>query len=512
MNKKNNKNMKSMKYIIASVLILSSIVFSACSKEENTLSKAVLTSAANLSFDATGAKGKIITVYADADWESEVPEWITVTPSTGSGTMDVTISVNDNMRDGEIDNPRKETLVFKGATLASRAEVRISQDGDKYRDCKEYTLSEIATLTDEDILSVKQANVMALTTKGFIVSDDDNNNGSNIYVMSEEPVMVGDKISIKGTKNTDSQKLVYIECDEVKVVSHNDSPSIPEETDITDKLDSYKSNNRDIVCLTGILSGNNVTIEGCTNSLQIIDAAESLNLNALNGHIVKVSGYFAGVAEPALRIIASKVEDKGIAEVIYFSEDFEWLKPWATNSKAGQTVENDGDGTAPQVYTATNAEGTTADKALIERGYGLEEIPGHAIYLQDCYLKFGRTDYQAGLTLPSVDNVPTNTNVTLSFDWAPMVGSTRKFDPVQIIVSVKNGDNVVDFDPIGHTFQNTVDNLSWLHAEINLGNITINKDTQITIKSDGWGNNKANTGSSVYRRWFIDNIKLTKTK
>lgn len=503
--------MKLINYILASALMISTIFLGGCSEEESTLSKAVLASAANLDFEATGATGKTITVYADADWESEAPEWVTVTPASGTGTMDVTISVNDNLRDGSVDNPRKKALVFKGGTLASRAEVIISQAGDKYRDCKEYAPGELAALTDEEVVSVPDVSVMSVTSKGFIVSDERNSNTSNMYMVSTVAVEVGDKVSVKGVKYTDSQKLAYIECDYVSVVSQGSSVTYPEAVDITDRLDSYTSETRDFVCATGILSGNVVTVDGAVNSLLIADA--TANLDALNGHRVKVTGYFAGVAEPAIKILAASVEDKGIVEVIYFSEDFEWLKPWADNSGAGQTVETDaGKITAPQIYTAKDADGVTADKALEERGYGLEEIPGHAIYLQDCYLKFGKTDFQAGLTLPAIEGVPANTNLTLSFDWAPMKGGTGKFDPVQIIVTITNGDNVVELDPIGHSFVNTVDQLSWLHEELNLGSVTVNKDTRITLKSDGWGDTKATTGASVYRRWFIDNIKLTKTK
>jgi hypothetical protein len=39
---------------------------------------------------------------------------------------------------------------------------------------------------------------------------------------------------------------------------------------------------------------------------------------------------------------------------------------------------------------------------------------------------------------------------------------------------------------------------------------SITKDTRITIKSDAWGETAATSGSSVYRRWFIDNIKLSR--
>ena len=121
---------------------------------------------------------------------------------------------------------------------------------------------------------------------------------------------------------------------------------------------------------------------------------------------------------------------------------------------------------------------------------------------------FGSSD----LTLPSIDNIPENSKLKLSFDWAPMVGGTRKFDPVNIIVSITNGSDVTELEPIGHSFVDTVDKLEWLHAEIFIEGIEITKDTRISIKSDGWGDNKDTTGSSVYKRWFIDNIKLVQVR
>lgn len=503
--------MKSINQILACIMIVWASIFTSCNEDENsTLSKAVLASASTLNFDSQAAAEKIITVYADADWVSEAPDWVKITPATGTGTMDVTISVDDNLRDGLVDNPRKENIVFKGCTLASRAEVVIAQNGDKYRDCQVYEMNEIAALDDEAVVSITSATVVAVTTQGFIASDA--TNSANIYMTSSVAVKVGDKITIKGTKLTDSQKLSYIECDFV-TVSASAIVTYPTATDITSKIDTYSSTTRDYITVSGQLNGNSVEVADAKNTLLITDAPESMKLDALNGHNVKVTGYFAGTAAPVVRMIATTIEDKGIAEVIYFSDDFEWLKPWATNSGAGKTVENDGTGEAPQIYNAKDEAGTTADAALLEHGYGLEEIPGHAIYLQDCYLKFGKTDYQGGITLPSVETIPTGENVTLSFDWAPMVGSTRKFDPVEVIVSVTNGEDVVELTPLTHSFENEVSTLSWLHADIKLDGIKINKDTRISIKSNRWGeSSKNNGGAKVYLRWFIDNIKLTKSK
>jgi len=132
--------MKRINYIMLSILLVFASLIEGCNDEESTLSRAVLASVGTLNFEATGTSEKTITVYADADWVTEVPEWVTVTPASGTGTMDVTITVTENIRGGAVDNPRKAAVVFKGGTLASQAEVIISQDGDKYRDCQEYTL------------------------------------------------------------------------------------------------------------------------------------------------------------------------------------------------------------------------------------------------------------------------------------------------------------------------------------------------------------------------------------
>ena len=230
----------------------------------------------------------------------DLPEWITVTPATGNGTTDVTVSVTDNMRDGAEDNPRKATIVFKGCTLASRAEVVVSQDGDKYRDCQEYTVDELPALEDETVVSVPEALVTAVTTSGCIVTDAQY--AVNMFLQTATAVNVGDKVAVKGSKGTDAHALPYVVCDEVRVVSEGNNIEYPEAHDVTAEVDSYTSDSREWISASGVLSGNNLTIDGAVNSVSIIDAPESLNLAALNGHKVTVYGYFDGVAAPALRI------------------------------------------------------------------------------------------------------------------------------------------------------------------------------------------------------------------
>ena len=145
-------------------------------------------------------------------------------------------------------------------------------------------------------------------------------------------INVGDKISIKGSKMTDSRKLAYLVCDEVEITSSGNVVNRPSARDITSEVDTYTSGSRDWISVVGTLDGTTVTIEGATNKVSIIDAPTSLELDELNGHRVKVNGYFDGLAVPMFRITAATVEDLGVEEVIYFSEDFEWLSPWSVNS------------------------------------------------------------------------------------------------------------------------------------------------------------------------------------
>lgn len=388
----------------APILMAALCSFWGCDKDEDHLSEAVLASANTLNFEAERAAEKIITIYADADWVTEVPDWVTVTPNSGTGVMDVTVSVTDNMRDGAEDNPRKATLVFKGRTLASRAQVLITQNGDKYRDVKEYTAGELAALADETVISVPSAIVVAVTTKGFVISDDKNTD--NIFVSDATTVAVGDKISLLGTKSSDSQKLAtVIDCDEVTVLSGG-AVNYPEPEDISAKIDDYTSSKRGYVTVKGVFNGSTLTVsEDAKYSVSVVDAPSSLGLSALTGHIVTVTGYYAGLAEPVQRIMATDVEDNGLNEIVYFLENFEWLEPWSVASGVGQTVETDNLDAKATALTSITVDGVTAFDAVEKLGYKFiyDKNDNKRIYLQQNYLKFGKTGNHAGIILPPID-------------------------------------------------------------------------------------------------------------
>ena len=497
--------MRLLKYTYRT-LILTALLFAfgSCEEKGSSLSQAVLASASSLNFEGTGSAPQTITVYADAEWVSEVPEWITISPTSGSGVMDVTISVTDNMRGGALDNPRKAVVVFRGETLASRAEVTVMQAGDKYRDVKDYTMQELVALDDETVVSVPDVTVMAITAVGFIVSDEQNIH--NAYVLSETGVNVGDKVSILGDKASNSQSLAMIEADQVEIVSTAGSVTYPEAEDITDRLDTYNGTSRKYIAVSGIMGAGNVAVAGANYTVSITDAPSTLNLEALNGHRVVVKGYFDGLAAPVIKILVAEIQDNGIAKDIYFFEDFEWLDPWSVVGNAGQTVETDNlSATAPQIPTP-KIDGVSALDALLEKGYEFLRVttktPGECIYLQQNYLKFGKTSYQAGIILPNLaEDIPSSASPVMSFDWCPMRQGSGTIDPVNLIVIIKNGTSEVTFDVPEAGFESG-HRLEWIRAQVDLSGVPITKETKITIRQTNWQIATAN-------RYFLDNIEIS---
>ena len=499
--------MRLLKYIYTALILMAVLfAFGSCEDDETNLSQAVLASANSLSFEGNGSSQQTITIYADGEWLTEVPEWITVNPASGTGVMDVTISVSENMRDGALDNPRKAAVIFKGETLASQAKVTVIQTGDKYRDVKGYTIGELIALTDETVVSVPDVTVMAITSTGFVVTDAQNSN--NVYVRSKSTVKIGNKVTILGVKSSNSQSLTIIDADKTEIVSTGGSVSYPTPTDITEKVDTYKATSREFIIVSGVLNGSNVSVEGANYSVSIIDAPSSFNLATMNGHRVTVKGYYDGLAAPVIKVLATDVQDDGVVKVIYFFEDFEWLNPWSLDKAAGQTVETDNPSAYSPQIVSPMVDGVSSLDALLNKGYEFLRVTptsteaGECIYLQQNYLKFGKTGFQAGIILPKLEeDVPTGINPVMSFDWCPMRQGSGTIDPVNLIVIIANGSNEVTFDIPEAGFESG-HKLEWIKAKVELTGVAITKDTKITIRQTNWQLPTAN-------RYFLDNIEIS---
>lgn len=498
--------MKFKHYIMALLVVLTACCVTSCKEEDkDNRAKAVLVSAKSITFEGQNSDPQLITVYADAQWTVEAPEWVNVSPSTGYGTTEVTISVADNMRDGALDNPRKTILVFKGATLASRSEVMLFQSGDNYRGCQAYNIEDVYKQADDCYLEMTDVLVTALTAKGFMVSNGAGT--AHMYVIGSGAAL-GDKVDILGQKLTDSQKLAYVTAEKVTVKSSGNAVSLPAATDITGSIDTYTAETRALISVEGILNGTNVVVDGQKFAVSLIDVPASADLAAKNGHTVKVTGYFAGIAAPFINMTVQKLEDKGAAQTIYFTEDFEWLDPWAEAGACGDHIATDDpSATSPQIKTPT-VDGVTALAALEAKGYAFHRVTtkteGECIYLLRNYLKFGKTSYQAGLTFPAIDFPADAKGVCMSFDWCPQRQGSGKIDPVNLIIVVTNGDTETIFEVPTHDWADN-HKLEWINANVELTGVTLTKDTKITLRQTQWPAATAN-------RWLLDNIKFYSNK
>ncbi len=531
--------MKKYYSILMALIIALGCGLTSCSDDETGLSRMVLASVSVLEYEALPTGPQIITVTSDADWVAEAPEWITVSPTTGSaGQTEVEISVSDNYRDGGIDNPRKSNVLFKGRNLESIATVIISQKGDKYRDPADYTIASLSDTSNETIVKVPSITLLTITQSGFIGTDGTDNILVKVAddALEVAPFNVGEKYDVVGSKLTDDVKFIYV--DGGKITSAGQGTIISQNAiDITESLDKVAAANYGLVTVTGNYDDitNSVSVKGQTNSAYLVDVPSTVSTDDLNGHKITLTGYYAGTATPVVRVIPTAIEDLGLNETVYFFDDFEWLDPWAEAAGASDYVALSETIAAESInIDKTSDDGTKLiDVIMVDHGYGFVKATGDRpnktyedrpfekrIYLQRNYLKFGLTGIEAGLILPSVNDIPDGEKVELLFDWTPMRqgsagASGRKYDDVELVVIVENNGTETQVKVPNHTLVAGGPH-EWMRAVIDLSAFTINANTKITIRScdEKWPNYKYaaddpnDDGTCAVNRWFIDNIKI----
>ena len=164
--------MKKLNIYIFALLGILGCTLAACDDDDVTVAKAVLASAPSLTFEGVSAQPQSILVYADADWYSEAPDYVTISPATGhGGTTEVTISMADNLRDGALDNPRQIDVLFRGTTKKSIATVTLFQLGDNYRGIADYSIFEMASTPDKTAMVMPGITVVDNFVKGQLVTD-----------------------------------------------------------------------------------------------------------------------------------------------------------------------------------------------------------------------------------------------------------------------------------------------------------------------------------------------------
>ena len=481
----------------------------ACQPEEN-VAQAVMGDKSSMTFVAQGAEAQLLRIVSDAPWKLEAPEWITVTPSSGTGDIYVEVSVTDNVTDGEVDEPREAVVAFAGTTLASRFELRVTQEGNAYKNAVKVTVSTLADQEAGKAVILEKAVVMGLSASGAIVTDGEKN--AFVTGLEEE---IRAEVTIRGFAGKVNGMPAITSFDDVTKTGVVDLAH-PEPLDVTENISAYTAEAIDYITVTGEVAAaagggyDVLVVDGeRTYSAFLYDVPTSIAVAALNGHILKIDGYTMGrKGELAFNLIPVVVEDKGVNTVVIFEDDFSWLKPFVTASGAGDSVGKSMDDNAKNVYTAT---GLGADflAAVVEHGYEDLFPSAQVIYLQDCYLKFSKNKNVGGIRLPSMDFQGADA-VELTFDWSVHVGSGGP-DAVKLAVEIEgegtfeNGTKISD--PVEHTMKQDGwfdgdQKWSWKTETFKISGV--NNETRLKIRPTTF----VGVASSGYYRWYLDNIKV----
>ncbi len=522
-----------MKIIRQLILVLASLaVFSSCMEEEKPVATAIMTDKPSLEFGIEDTLAVALTVYADAPWTVECADWITVEPSTGSaGENVVTVIVQPNIREGLADRPRKEILTFEGRDIYARAYVDVLQAGDKYRDLVEGTLADAFAQPLETFVGVKDVQVVALASEGFIVKDET----AYSYVEAEQEVTIGDKGNVYSYVSTFNGLPSLKDTDRFKV-SSNSAVDYSSAKDITSELQAYEASQIELISVTGKLvskklelyyaEGEARPVEPDSIKVEFLNTHESLKLNDYDGWLVEAKGYTVGSATGLVYVVP--VSFKGIKslETIYFSDDFSWLAPWVNFDPVAV---NDPETSVTNVWKGSWSDDFFAKFNEIGYQYlfgkagmsafeeGPEQISNSGVstdgsmYICSEYLKFGQTNINGALRLPALASIVGEVNVSIEFDWCWHLTKAFKPDLMTLTVESTNGKFESTGTPISQKLesaQSTVDGeskLEWQHVSLVLTGATA--ETMLTIRPTNVNPSVSNPERGQ-NRWYLDNIKI----
>ena len=299
------KRLYSIIRVAAIAAVLGSAMVSCEQEPTSSVAKAVLGDVTLMNFSASNPAAQTVTVYSDGDWHTTAPEWITVDPSTGNGVTTVTVTAANNTDSQGMLEPRKDTLIISGNTLASRLLIFVSQEGDAYRNAQHLTLDKVAELADGKAFILDEATVVAVTSTGFVV----NSGTTNVYIQSTESVKVGDVVSVKAVKGSPA--------DEVTVKSSG-TYTYPTPINLNEVIATYTASATDYVTVSGVVSGGNllVTVDEVEYSVKQVDCPAELSISGLNGNKVDLTGYISGLLGAKMfGILTTAVKDNGPAVV-----------------------------------------------------------------------------------------------------------------------------------------------------------------------------------------------------
>ena len=519
-----------MKYIndikkLAFGLLLSSAVIIGCQKEIDPSANAVLTESPSVTFAAQDAPAQVVPVYADGEWRADCEaDWVTISPMSGNGAVDVTVTVTDNTaEDGTMNAPREAKVTFRGKYVERQGTLTVYQKGDTYIGVPERTLTEVSELESGSVAKITGAQVAAVAKAGFLLTDGT----TFMYAQKNEAeVAVGDKLFLNGQVSALNGFPSFI-VDEYSVLE-NAEFQYPEAIDLTSSVDSYAGKAIQYVKIDGTIVGNAIkNIPGSpSKGVSFYPVAASINIDEVSVHKVTLYGYHIGLSGGAHQIIVVTYDDNGVDDSIGvefpFKDDFIWLDAYiaAANEKLSaanqindavglQTSSSDG---AANIYTTLANNGCNVLGELRSRGY-VDLNPGQqTIYLQNGYFKFGKTDAQSGLTLPLM-KIDGEQDIAVQFQWCSHITGSGNVDKTELVVAIEGPGTVVTnagtsnakvSDPVKSLQDKS--QMFWQDVTVKINGATAG--TFITIRPKDEQMGSVENPKSGQFRYHLDNIKV----
>lgn len=499
---------------ISAILLLAS-PFTSC-KEEELVKPNALLSDSSLTFEAKAEESQSFRIASDSDWMIDVDEpWITVDPMSGSNTMDVNVTVEDNYTGGVMNAPRQGTITIMNKR-GYKVTTVIYQNGDTYLGVEEYTVTEAVKLEAETKVKIPSATVMAVSKVGLVISDGT----TAVYAEGSHDVKCGDKISLNGTV-AKLGEFVGIKADVVNVLSTG-AVEYPEpvivETGITSPFKAVT-----YVKATGTVIGSLFRLADGNNCV-ILDPVKDIDLSAVNIHKVEILGYYVGNINKQYSFVVCSLKDKGadstVGKELPYRDDFSWLAPYIemANSKLPEAykisdcvgaVTSSADGCA-NLYTTLADNGCNVLGELRSRGYTDLNPAFKTIYLQDAYFKFGAGKKQSGLTLP-LFRMDGEQDIVVSFKWCSQMQGDGVIDKTQLVLEIdgpgtietaSGTSNAKISDPVSHS--QATGKMFWQDVMFTIKGATT--ATAISFHPSVFGHDGAQ--ESGYYRYYVDDIEV----
>ena len=358
--------MKKLTFALVSAFVL--FAFASCNKEND------LVSAAKISVDPTtltfGVSGGATPVYltANRDWTASVSgTGVTVSPESGSASNDPqTITIKAEKNDGKT---RTAVVTFScGNNLEATVNVTVTGAlGNQ--------------ISVDDIYSATQGTevetsglVVGISEKSFVLSDETG------YILvyrgedaTEAGAAIGDQVTLKGKVGKYGEMVQIVEPITITKTATGQDVEYPDTPTVinADNISTFDITEVSYIQMTGIyttsvdsknpdVTYHNIAISGTNVKGSIAYPVAALGLDAMKGHEITVTGFFAGGNNEDYRnILAVVVKDNG--------------EPQVENTTIDQVI-------AAEANSLVSTSGTVM--AICQKGFIIADETG-AIYIYE---------------------------------------------------------------------------------------------------------------------------------